>query len=174
MRRAERCLVLSGGLRELVGRHHARQRGDLGDVEEHEQAAFEERGDVELPDRQHLEPERQGDAEDGQCAADVAEDHDALAVPAVDERARRQREQEVRQMPERGRDACRGWRAREREDQQRINDRRRGRAERRHHLPAPEQHVVPIPEQRPGYGLVSRRFSASQPKAKTGCIAASR
>ena len=106
----KRRFVLRGGLRQLRFRHYARQSRHLGDVEEHEERALDERGDIELPHREHVEPERGGDARHDERTADIAVDHHALAIPAVDQRAGGQGKDEVGQIAERRRDAGGGRR----------------------------------------------------------------
>src|SRR5438105_950689 len=148
MRGGKRGFALRRSLRQLVFRHHAGQRRHLGDVEEDEEAALDERRDIELPHRKHIEPQRDGNARHGECATHIATDHGALAIPAVDERARGQRKEEVGQVAERRRDAGCRRRTRHRQDKQRIDDVRSRGAEGRDHLPAPEQHVIAVAKER--------------------------
>ncbi len=94
-------LVLPRSHRELVFCYHVGQRRGLRHLEEDKERAFDQRDEVELDDIQPAERKGQWDAGERDCSARVAEDHHQLAVPAIDQRARRETEQGVWQAAQR-------------------------------------------------------------------------
>ena len=97
LRRGPRDLQLRVALDQLVAVHDRGQVALVGDVEEHGQAAVDEADGVELPDRQGVERERDGDRGDRGGAADVGHDHDRASPQAVHPHAGREAEQDERQ-----------------------------------------------------------------------------
>ena len=152
MHGAERRLVLRRRLRQLRDRDDARQRGDLGDVEEDEQASLDERHRVELPDRQHVEPQRDRHGQHGDRAADSRRGSSRACGPSgrsarrpAAKRSGREARAAPMAMP-----AAAGESVSARISSGKTIDAARG-AERRDDLPAPQQHVVPgFPERRRG------------------------
>jgi hypothetical protein len=150
---SESCFVLRRCFRQLRARHDTRERGDFGDIEEHEERAFHERGEVELRKRQRVEGDGEGDASHGDRTSRIAQDHHALAIPAVDQRAHRQAEDDVWNPAQGSGDARSRGRAGELEDQQRIDDGGGHGAQRGYELATPQQHVIAIAPER-GIGKV--------------------
>src|SRR4051794_15007581 len=105
LRRRLRDLQLGVALHQLVALDDGREVALPRDVEEHRQAAVDEAHDVQLPDRQHVEVERDRDRGDGDRPPDVARDEDRPSPQAVDPHAGRQAEEDERQELVRGQKA---------------------------------------------------------------------
>src|SRR3954447_18827492 len=111
------------------------ERRPFGNFEEDEASPFDEGHGDDVPERQRVEGNRQPEAAERRGAHAVRDDHHALLVPAVDESAGRNGENEVsqgsggRHYPGPHRRACR------REHEQRKRDRRDVRTELRCDLP---------------------------------------
>ena len=86
--------VLREGGRQLLGRYDVRQGSAFGQHEHHEQRALREGDDRDLRERENAGGVGDRDAPQGEAAQRVADDHGALAVPAIDQVARRQLEEE--------------------------------------------------------------------------------
>jgi hypothetical protein len=139
------CLVLGDGSRQLLLRNDLGQRGGFRQAEEDEERAFDERDDHDLRERERSEGEDEREASERERATSVGYEHDPLAVPAIDEGARGQVEDHVREGLREADDPGLRRRVRERKDEQGIGDARDARADRRDDLPAPEQDEVPVP-----------------------------
>ena len=120
------------GLRQLRSRHHARQRGHLGQIVEDHQRALDHRHGHDVRQRR-VDPQR-GQRQVGhrRATADVAQQHQAAAVPAVHHRAHRQAQQDEGRDAQRGHPADGLGRTGERQHQQRVDDAGRVRAQRGH------------------------------------------
>lgn len=77
--------------------HYLRQTGNFGDIEEHEKGTLGERDEVELEQGQMSKGVGDGNTAETHSASRVAEDHDKLAIPAVNERTGGQTKDEVGQ-----------------------------------------------------------------------------
>ena len=97
LRGGPRDLQLGVAVDQLVPLHHGRQVALVGDVEEHGEAPGHEADDVQLPDRQGIEVERDRDGYDGRRPAEVADDQDRTSPEPVHPHARGQAEQDERQ-----------------------------------------------------------------------------
>jgi hypothetical protein len=96
-------------------RHHVRQRRRLRELEEDEQGPFHEGDQGDLHQRQTAERQRHRDAPKRQGTAAVGDQHHPLAVPAVDQGAGGQEQQQERQGLSGAHDPRLGRRAGERE-----------------------------------------------------------
>ena len=141
-------LLLGDGGGELRLGDHARQGGGFGEAVDDRERPLDERDEHDLRDRQGTEEIGDGDARQGQRAPCAAEDHRQLAVPAIDQRAGGQGEEEVGDSARRRHEARHGGGAGEGEDQQREGDLRHLRPDDRDQLPAPEQEVVAVAPER--------------------------
>jgi hypothetical protein len=72
-----------------------RKRGRFRQAEEDEPGSFDERDDDDVRQRERAERERDPEAAERGGAGGVGGEHDALAVPAIDQRACRQIEKHV-------------------------------------------------------------------------------
>src|SRR5207248_3101509 len=93
-------------------------------------------------------PERKPHREQEQKAPGVGAEHERLPVKAVDEQSSRQLNEQVRKQSEETDCAGFTWGAGEREDEQRIRDRRHARSHRRSDKPRPEKNEVAIATER--------------------------
>jgi hypothetical protein len=94
----------------------------LSQAEEHEHGALDEAVQEELQDGQVPERGTEGNGCGIQGADRVADHHDVLAVPAVDEHAGREAKYQVRQAIQRPGNPGIGGRARQVENKQRESD----------------------------------------------------
>jgi hypothetical protein len=80
-------LILRDCSRQLLLGDDLRQRRRLRKAEEDEQRSLDEGDDDDLPEREPVERQRDREAPQRQGPPGVRDDHHALSVPAVDERA---------------------------------------------------------------------------------------
>ena len=125
-----------------------RQGGGLGQPEEHEQRSLDERDRDDLDECQRSDSERQRKAAERERTSGLRDEHHALPVPAVDERAGGKVEQHEGQRLREADDPRLCRRMRERQDEQRIRDAGDARPQRRDDLSRPEQDEVAVPPQR--------------------------
>ncbi len=149
--RAAGHLVLRRGGGQLRLGHHTGQRRRLRQAEEDIQRAFDQRDEIELRQRQPTQRQRlptqrqrQWDAAQRQRPSGVAEHHGPLAVPAVDERAGGQTQQQIGQRAQRSGEAGLGGRMSEAQHEQRKGQHCGLAAHRRDGLAAPQEQVVAI------------------------------
>ena len=130
-------------MRRDDGAHGAR----VGGHEERRADALDKRDHRDQPER--IRVQRDDDNEDAHSddAHGVRADHQPLPVPAVGHDPCRQREERVRDRAREEHEAGHGRRAREREHEQRIGDRRQPRPDVRQQLPGLEQHEVAVSAQ---------------------------
>ena len=142
-----RLVPAKRGGKLLVG-HDVTKRRPLRDREEHEAAAVEsdDGDDVGVPNV--TERERRDEGRVRHAAHGVPRDHQPLAVPAVDEGARGERQNEERRGGGELDDPGLRRRAGQREDEERNRDPGDAGAEIREDLAAPEQVEVAVPAER--------------------------
>jgi len=128
--------------RRHLRRNHAREAGKLGGVEEDERGTYDECNGIELGDTEVAERVGDGDRAHRHAAYRIAQDHCALAVPAIDECARGQAQCQIGKRLRGGDQAglCRG--ARKRQNEEREGDVRDTAAEARHRLAAEQQQEI--------------------------------
>ena len=139
---------------ELVAADERREVGLVRDVEGHGQRARDERGDVQLAERERVREVRDRNRREHGGPSEVGHDQDRSAAQAVDPDARRQREQEEGEEVD-GAERCHLERARVEDEDRRQRDRelRYLRAELADRLAGPELEevaVTPQPALRPG------------------------
>ncbi len=96
----------------------------VGQIEEDEQDAFNQRDRIDLHQREPVERHRDRQTGQRQRAPSIADDHDALAIPPVDQRAHREAEEHIGQRAQRAYEARLGGRVGERQHQQWIGEQR--------------------------------------------------
>ena len=94
-------LIDRTGLRQLRPCHHTRQRSHFSQVVEDHQRAFQQGHGDDVPQPGLAPQHGQRQAGHGERAADVAHQHHAAAVPAVDHGAHRQAQQHKGRDPQR-------------------------------------------------------------------------
>jgi hypothetical protein len=147
--RARFCrLILGDRDRQLRRRHDARERCRLGQTEERVEGALDQADTVELERRQTPSGQGQRYARKGQRPPDIAEHHQAAAIPAVDDCPGRKREEHVGEAPQSADQPGPRRRARQREDEQWQRQLRCLRAQGGDALSSPEQQVVVVAPER--------------------------
>jgi hypothetical protein len=106
----------------LLLRHDLRQRRRLRNAEEHRSAPLDERHDDDVREGKLVDRQRERDAAEGHGPHRVGREHDPLAVQTVDQRARRQVDDEVRHRLGEADDSSLGRRIRQRQDEQRKRE----------------------------------------------------
>src|ERR671937_278761 len=152
---------LSGEIGALLARLVSRDRGrelrlwdDLGQrrrlrqPEEDEERALDECGGDDLRERQRTEREHERDAAERESTARVGDEHGSLPVPAIDERSRRQVEEDVGKGLREADDSRSRRRVCQRQYEQRVSDATDACAERRDDLPRPQQVEVAVATER--------------------------
>jgi hypothetical protein len=109
-------------VRKLGGRDDRAHGADLGDVEEHEHRALDERHDRHHGKRDVSRRQEHPQSSDHTDADDVRDDHQALSIPTVDGHAGGKREQRIRHDPCEADEPSLGGRMRQREDEERVRD----------------------------------------------------
>ena len=161
-------LELGVALDELVALHDRRQVALPRDVEEHREAAVGEADDVQLPDGQGVEVERDRDGRDRDRPAEVADDQDRPPAQPVDPDPRRQAEQDERQELDRRQEA----ELERRDVEDRRRDQRQGelrdrRAEDRDGLCRPELQEVGVAKEAAARATHGRRvYGVSDPQCE--------
>jgi hypothetical protein len=141
-------LVLPDGRRTLGGVHDHRQRRPLSHAEEHSRRALDEADHQYLHVGDVRRPAGHRDAPDRGQPDRVTGDHEPLAVIPVGQTPARQREQQVAEHGRETGDPRLGRRAGHGQNQQRVGDLGRLRAEQRDRLAAPQQLEIPVTPQR--------------------------
>src|SRR5947209_4083011 len=89
--------ILSRSNRKLLLWHHTRQTGGLRQIEESKQCALDQRNQVELHNRQMAEYERDRNTAQSQRSTTITQNHNAFALPVIDQRTGGQDEERIGQ-----------------------------------------------------------------------------
>jgi hypothetical protein len=141
-------LVLGERRLELGRRDEQLHRGELREVEDHREAALDERDGGDQRDRRVAGGDRGREPCQRDQPAAVACQHRAPSVDPVDEDPRRELDQQVRDGGGEADDPRLRGRARERQHEERVGHRRHSRAERRDRLADPQELEVAVPPER--------------------------
>ena len=143
-------LVLGDRGRQLLLRNDLRQRRRLREGEEHEQRALDERDGEDLRERERVCRQCERETPQRDRSPRVGDQHHALAVPAVDQRAGRKVEEHVREGLGEPDEARPRGRVRLREHEERKRHAGDARPDGGDDLPAPEQDEVAVTPERSG------------------------
>ncbi len=142
-------------------------RTGIGGDEERRAHALDERDHRDQPERIRVQGDDDNEDAHSDDAHGIRTDHQPLPVPAVGHDPCRQREERVRDRPREEDEAGFGRRAREREHEQRIGDRRQPRPDVGEQLPGLEQHEVAVTAQgNRVHGMTLPGVAAACPRLK--------
>ena len=139
---------LGGDRWKIFFAHYLRQAGNVGDIEEDKEGAFDKRDEVELQQGQMSKGVGYGNTAETNSASRVAEDHDKLAIPAVNKCTGGKAKDEVGQHASSSDETGLAGRVRHGQYKKWVGEVRNLCANGRDNLPAPQEQIVAVMPER--------------------------